>query len=361
MKQQQFLNLVSAEEAEERFWNALQPQPLGREIVLLENSLGRILAQDIFAKNNVPFFDRSNFDGFALIAKDTFDAQETSPVFFRLNREILSCGSVPKEIVMPETATTIATGGVIPRGADGVVMIENTFTIRDLESGEDGIQVLKPIVPGNGISSAGSDINAGELVLRMGVKLGFRETGTLAALGESKISVWRKPKVAIISTGDELIKPGESITLGKVYDSNATIIAHAVEELCCETIRFGIIPDDESQLEETLRKALKLDFVIVSGGTSKGEGDLNYRLFEKFDMHGEMIHGVSLKPGKPLCLAVIQGTPATILPGFPTSATFTFTKFIAPVLRALAGMATKSFSKVKAKIPTRINSEKGKT
>ena len=280
MKQQQFLNLATAEEAEERFWEAVQPQPLGEELVMLEDAHGRILACDIVARHNVPYFDRCNFDGFALRAEDTFGAQETAPVLLTLNPEILACGVVPQEDIAPGTATAISTGGVLPRGADGVVMIENTFPLKNAEPAENMIQVLKPIVPNAGVSLAGSDIGAGEVVLRIGELLGYRETGTLAALGEANVSVWRRPKVAVISTGDELIAPGEQMEMGKVYDSNSTVIAHAVEELGCEAVRFGIVPDDEEQLETVLRNALALDFVLLSGGTSKGEGDLIYRVFE---------------------------------------------------------------------------------
>ncbi len=361
MKQQQFLNLATAEEAEERFWEAVQPQPLGEELVMLEDAHGRILACDIVARHNVPYFDRSNFDGFALRAEDTFGAQETAPILLTLNPEILACGVVPQEDVAPGTATTISTGGVLPRGADGVVMIENTFPFKNAEPAENMIQVLKPIVPNAGVSLAGSDIGAGEVVLRFGELLGYRETGTLAALGEANVSVWRRPKVAVISTGDELIAPGEQMEMGKVYDSNSTVIAHAVEELGCEAVRFGIVPDDEAQLETVLRKALALDFVLLSGGTSKGEGDLNYRVFEKFRNPGVLVHGVSLKPGKPLCLAVLDGIPAAILPGFPTSSTFTFSKFIAPVLRKLAGLTPERSAHVQANVPLRLNSDKGRT
>ncbi len=361
MKQQQFLNLATAEEAEERFWEAVQPQPLGEELVMLEDAHGRILACDIVARHNVPYFDRSNFDGFALRAEDTFGAQETAPILLTLNPEILACGVVPQEDVAPGTATTISTGGVLPRGADGVVMIENTFPFKNAEPAENMIQVLKPIVPNAGVSLAGSDIGAGEVVLRIGELLGYRETGTLAALGEANVSVWRRPKVAVISTGDELIAPGEQMEMGKVYDSNSTVIAHAVEELGCEAVRFGIVPDDEAQMETVLRKALALDFVLLSGGTSKGEGDLNYRVFEKFRNPGVLVHGVSLKPGKPLCLAVLDGIPAAILPGFPTSSTFTFSKFIAPVLRKLAGLTPERSAHVQANVPLRLNSDKGRT
>ena len=361
MKQQQFLNLSTAEEAEDRFWQAVQPQPCGEEQILLENTRERILSRNVIAQHNVPFFDRSNFDGYAVRAEDTFGAQETAPVFLKLNPEVLACGVVPEKSVNPKTATIIATGGVIPRGADGVVIIENTLPIEADESGEKGIQVLKPIVPSGGISLAGSDIGAGEVVLRIGDRLGFRETGTLAALGKAKVWVWCRPKVGIISTGDELVAPGKHMELGKVFDSNATVLAHAVEEMGCEPVNFGIVPDEELRLEEVLRKALKLDFVLLSGGTSKGEGDLNYRVFEKYSNPGILVHGVALKPGKPLCLAILDGTPAAILPGFPTSATFTFSKFIAPILRTMAGLSPEHTVSVKANVPVRLNSDKGRT
>ena len=361
MKQQQFLNLASADEAEERFWQAVQPVPLGEELIPIEHARERILSRIVIAKHNVPYFDRSNFDGFAVRAEDTFDAQETAPVSLKLNPEVLACGVVPEKSVTQGTATTISTGGVMPRGADAVVMIENTLPIESDKSGEAGIKILKAVVPSGGVSLAGSDIGAGEVVLRIGDLLGYRETGTLAALGEAKVWVWRRPKVGIISTGDELVAPGGQMELGKVFDSNATVLGHAVEELGCEPVHFGIVPDEESSIETVLQEGLELDFVLISGGTSKGEGDLNYRVFEKYNNPGILVHGVALKPGKPLCLAILAGTPAAILPGFPTSTTFTFSKFIAPVLRAMAGRLPEPTTHVKANLPVRLNSEKGRT
>jgi len=361
MKQQQFLNLASAEEAEERFWQAVQPVPLGEELIPIEHARERILSRNVIAKHNVPYFDRSNFDGFAVRAEDTFSAQETAPVSLKLNLEVLACGVVPEKSVTQGTVTTIATGGVMPRGADAVVMIENTLPIEADKFGEVGIKILKAVVPSGGVSLAGSDIGAGEVVLRIGDLLGYRETGTLAALGEAKVWVWRRPKVGIISTGDELVAPGGKMELGKVFDSNATVLGHAVEELGCEPVHFGIVPDEESHLETVLQEGLELDFVLISGGTSKGEGDLNYRVFEKYNNPGILVHGVALKPGKPLCLAILAGTPAAILPGFPTSATFTFSKFIAPVLWAMTGRLPEPTTHIKANVPVRLNSDKGRT
>ncbi len=355
MKQDQFLNLATAEEAEQRFQEVVKPTPVGDETAPLAEARNRVLSRDVTASINVPFFDRSNFDGYAVRAEDTFGAEETAPVFLRVNPEILSCGVIPEGTLEKGTATVIATGGVTPRGADGVVMIENT------QPCTEGIQVLKPIVPGSGVSLAGSDIGVGEVVLRQGDHLGFRETGTLAALGEAEVRVWKRPRVGILSTGDEIISPGEPMTVGKVYDSNSMVVAHAVEELGCEAVHLGIAPDEEKHLEEQVRRGLELDFLILSGGTSKGEGDQNYRVFEKIGNPGILVHGVSLKPGKPLCLAVLEGTPAAILPGFPTSAIFTFTRFIAPVLRMLSGLPPESHDAQTAKVPLRINSDKGRT
>ncbi len=361
MEQKQFLNLSTAEEAEKRFWSAVMPNTCGEEQVCLHQALRRVLARDVIARHNVPYFDRSNFDGYAVHAEDTFGAKETAPVCLSLNTEVLACGVVPQNSVTRGTATMIATGGVIPRGANAVVMIENTLPLHQNENEKKAVNILKPVVPTGGISLAGSDIGAGEVVFRVSDRLGYRETGTLAALGEQKVWVWKRPKVGIISTGDELIAPGEKMELGKVYDSNSMVIAHAVEELGCEPQIFGIIPDNEAQLERAIQKALYTDFIILSGGTSKGEGDLNYRVFEKYSNHGILVHGVSLKPGKPLCLAILEGTPAAILPGFPASATFTYSKFIEPILRKMSGLPPEKKTILKASVPARLNSDKGRT
>ncbi len=361
MEQKQFLNLSTAEEAEKRFWNVVMPNTCGEEQVSLRHALRRVLARDVIARYNVPYFDRSNFDGYAVRAEDTFGAQETEPVCLSLNPEVLACGVVPQNPVTRGTATMIATGGVIPRGANAVVMIENTLPRHQNENEKKAVNILKPVVPSGGISLAGSDIGSGEAVFRVSDILGYRETGTLAALGEKKIWVWKRPKVGIISTGDELIAPGEKMELGKVYDSNSMVIAHAVEELGCESQIFGIIPDNQKQLEKVIRKALDTDFIILSGGTSKGEGDLNYRVFEKYSNPGILVHGVTLKPGKPLCLAVLEGTPAAILPGFPASATFTYSKFIEPILRKMSGLPPEKKTTLKASLPVRLNSDKGRT
>ncbi|MGA1598349.1 MAG: molybdopterin biosynthesis protein [bacterium] len=356
MRQEQFLHLLSAEEAAQRFREAVRPRPSGEEHIPLLNALRRVLSRDVVAYHNVPFFDRSNFDGFAVQAKDTFGAEENVPISLRLNPEVLHCGVLPHELVSSGTATPISTGGMLPRGADSVVMLEHTH----LQEGH--LQVLRPVTPGSGVSFAGSDIGAGERVLACGDLLGHRETGTLAALGEAEVWVWRRPRVGILSTGDELIAPGEPMRPGKVHDCNSTLLSHAVEELGASPEILGILPDDEQRIEQAIRNVLgQVDLLLLSAGTSKGEGDQNYRVFRQFGNPGVLVHGVALKPGKPLCLAVLEGTPAAILPGFPTSAIFTFTRFIAPVLRSMAGLPPEVPSTCTATLPMPLNSEKGRT
>jgi putative molybdopterin biosynthesis protein len=243
----------------------------------------------------------------------------------------------------------------MPRGADAVVMIENTLPR------EGAILVHKSVVPGSAVSFAGTDIAAGETVLHRGARLTSRETGVLAATGHDTVPVYRRPRVAILSTGDEIIAPGEAMSVGKIFDSNATIVADAVREIGAEPVRFGIVPDDAAQLEAALRETLACDFVLLSGGTSKGAGDLNYTVVAKLGKPGILVHGVALKPGKPLCLAKIGATPLAILPGFPTSAVFTFHMFVAPVLRLMAGLGEADPQQVAAILPMRVNSEKGRT
>jgi putative molybdopterin biosynthesis protein len=359
-RQQQFLDVIDRDEAERRFRAALDLRPLEAETVPLSEALGRVLAGDIVAPLDVPSFDRSNVDGFAVQAADTFGASEDRPRSLRINAECLATGVEPREPVRPGTATAIATGAMLPRGTDAVVMIEYT----DVRDGELILQ--RPAAPGSNVTFAGTDIGQGEVVLRRGEHLTSRETGLLAALGIAEVAVVRRPRVAILSTGDELIPPGAPMRPGLVHDSNSTVLADAVRELGCEPVPLGIVPDDDRLLDETLRRALAHDAILLSGGTSKGAGDLSYRAVGRLGRPGIVAHGVALKPGKPLCLAAVQQegrrpVPVAVLPGFPTSAIFTFHEFLAPVLRRLAGRRDPTAGAVRARLPLRVNSERGRT
>jgi len=354
--QEQFLQVLDRDEAERRFRAALDLAPLGAEIVPLESALGRVLAADVRSPVDVPSFDRSNVDGFAVVAEDTFGASEEVPRSVLLASEEIHTGVVPTTVIQPGKAVLIATGGMVPRGADAVVMVEYAET-RGRE-----LRIARAVTAGSGISFAGTDITAGETVLRQGRLLTSRDTGVLAAIGVAKVNVWRKPIVAILSTGDEIIAPGDPMQPAKVYDSNAQVLADAVKELGGEPIRLGITHDDVTALRERLRHALGVaDVVLLSGGTSKGAGDVSYRVVAELDDPGIVAHGVALKPGKPICLASSKRRPVVVLPGFPTSAIFTFHEFVAPVIRMLAGRGAEERTVVPAKLAVKVNSEIGRT
>ena len=354
--QDQFLTILSREDALARFEAALFPRDLAIEERALADALGLALAHDVVATGDVPPFDRSNVDGFAVRSSDLAAAGESSSVKLRLNDEVVACGIAPKLSVTDGTATVIATGGPIPRGADAVVMVEHT------QPAGTAIEIRRAVSPGQFVSYAGSDIARGETLLRAGTLIGSREIGMLAASGIARAAVVKKPRVAIISTGDELVQPGQPLRPAAIYDTNGAIVAAAVSENGGDAVFLGAFPDDEDKLEAVMRKALAThDMLILSGGTSKGEGDVSHRIVARLGQPGIVAHGVALKPGKPLCLAVCDGKPVVILPGFPTSAMFTFHDMIVPVLRRLAGLPPRNDARVTAKVPVRIASELGRT
>lgn len=357
LEQEQFLKILSREEALARFEAALFPRAIPSERRKLAAALGASLAEDITAPIDVPPFDRSNVDGFAVRSADLATAGEGAQVRLGLNGETIHCGTVPALQVAAGTATPIATGGPLPRGADAVVMVEHTQP-----AGSATIDVRRAASPGQFISYAGSDIARGEALLRAGTIVGSREVGMLAACGLAEVSVVRKPRVAVISTGDELVPPGEVLAPAAIYDTNGAIVTAAIDENGGEAVFLGAIPDDEAQLEAAMRRALAdADMLVLSGGTSKGAGDLSHRIIGRLGQPGIIAHRIALKPGKPLCLAVCDGKPVVILPGFPTSAMFTFHDMIVPVLRKMAGLPPRSDAKVNATVPVRIASELGRT
>lgn len=360
-RQQQFLTVIDRDEAMVRFRARLDLSPLESEWIALESSRQRVLAVDVRAPVDVPGFDRANVDGFAVRAEDTFGASEATPVTLALSSVVVGAGIPPAVQVEPGMGILVATGAVVPRGASAVVMIEHT----DIRA--DRLVLSRPAAPGANITFAGTDIGRGETVLFRGTVLTSRETGVLAALGMGRIPVVRRPRVGVVSTGDELRRPGQPLPVGCVHDSNATVLADALREQGCDPVGYGIVPDAEDQLRDVLARAAgECDAILLSGGTSKGAGDISYRVVGNLGPPGIVAHGIALKPGKPLCLAVVcrpsrRPIPVAVLPGFPTSAVFTFHEFVAPVLRELAGLPPLDVNTLPARLPERVNSERGRT
>jgi len=349
-----FRKLLSLEEALRKVQEHYVVEPLGSEEVPIDKSLGRVLSEDVVSMVDVPGFDRATMDGFAVIAEDTFSAQEDRPVKLKIEGKVEAGGKLEVEVVSGK-AVEIATGAPVPKGADAVVMVEQT------DQKDDVVSIFKAVAPGENVMGAGTDIMAGEVVLRTGQEITSREVGLLAALGKSRVDVYRKPRVAIFSTGNELISAGQKLDYGKIYDINSKTLAGAILESGCEPVPLGICSDDPEEMKTKIQQALLIaDVIVTSGSTSAGAGDVLYRIMGDFDGPGIVVHGLSVKPGKPLIVAVIEGKPLFGLPGYPTSAFMIFNLMVKPNISKMAGRAVESATWLEGKIASKIFSAKGR-
>lgn len=326
MMRKEFRKLVSADKAREII-NNLQVNPK-KERMALENIQGKILAEDIVAEINVPPFPRAVMDGYAVRAEDTYVSSESEPVRLRKLGNI-PAGSSSKLLVSAGETVEIATGAPIPEGSDAVVMVEYS-------SEEDGtVLIYRPVAIGENIMKAGSDILKGERVLRTGKKIGTREIGVLASVGKREVPV-RKLQIGIISTGDELVYPGESLDAGQIYDVNSYTLYAGIKELGASPLLYEIVKDNEAVMKKLLETAAsECDLILASGSTSSGAGDIMYQLID--DLGKTLAHGISIKPGKPVVIGVIKGVPIIGLPGNPTSTLMIFNEFVAPLIRKVLG------------------------
>jgi putative molybdopterin biosynthesis protein len=330
VSRRQFHELASYEEAMATIEELdLAPEP---ETVPLAETRGRVLAERIEADRDVPGFDRASMDGYAVRARDTFGADEADPVELELVGAV-HAGEAPDVAVDPGTLVEISTGAVVPPGADAVVMVEQTD-----ESG-DTVEVRTAVAPGDNVMLAGAGIEAGARALGPGTRLTPREIGLLAALGIDEVPVRGRPRVGIVSTGDELVPPGDPLDddRGQIYDVNSDTLAAGVEEAGGEPVRYPHAGDDLDALEDVLLEAAEeCDLVCSSGSTSASAVDVIYRVIEE---RGELLlHGVAVKPGKPMLVGTLGGAAYVGLPGYPVSALTIFRTFVAPAVRSAAGL-----------------------
>ncbi|GAA0542383.1 molybdopterin biosynthesis protein [Halorubrum ejinorense] len=332
----------------------LSPAP---EAVPLREARGRVLAERVDAAIDVPGFDRASMDGYAVRARDTFGADEADPATLDLVGTV-HAGAAPDVTVEPGTCAEISTGAVMPDGADAVVMVERTDEVGESDGASGGaeaadepsrIAVRTSVAPGDHVMTAGTDIAAGARALGPGTRLTPREIGLLSALGVDEVPVRGRPRVGIVSTGDELVRPGEELDPGRgeIYDVNSTTIAAGVEEAGGEPVLYPHAGDDYEEMERLLRRAAdECDLVLSSGSTSASAVDVIYRVIEA---RGELLlHGVAVKPGKPMLVGRLDRTDEADdsrgsesayvgLPGYPVSALTIFRTFVAPAIREAAG------------------------
>ncbi|WP_049927748.1 molybdopterin biosynthesis protein [Halopiger goleimassiliensis] len=306
----------------------------GVERVSLEEARGRVLAERLDADRDVPGFDRASLDGYALRARDTFGADEADPARLEVVGEV-HAGEEPAVDLETGQAVEISTGAVMPPGADAMVPVERTDTADDGET----VLIRTAVAPGDNVMFAGADVAAGERALGPGTRITPRDIGLLSALGIDEVPVRAPPTVGIVSTGDELVRPGEDLesASGEIYDVNSYTIAAGVEDAGGEAVLYPHAGDDQDEMERVLREAAaECDLVLSSGSTSASAVDVIYRVIEE---QGELLlHGVRVKPGKPMLVGRLDDSAYVGLPGYPVSAMMVFRTFVAPAIREAAGL-----------------------
>lgn len=327
-----FGGLIPPQEALDRYLAALSLTPRGAEAAPLERALGRVLAQDVVATTDLPPFDRSAVDGWAVCAADTALAASDRPVVLRAVAGV-AMGAWPERPLQGGEAMRIATGGVLPPGADAVVMQEHVEEV----AGE--VRLARPVRPEENVIERGADVRAGEVVLTRGRRLRPPDLGILASMGFAAVEVTLPPRVAIVATGDELVPPDAPLAPGRVRDANSVALAGAVQTAGGTATLRGIVQDDRAAVSEALAACLvEHEMVLVSGGSSVGERDVVVEAIGMLGAPGVIVHGVAVRPGKPTVLAALGGVPVIGLPGNPVSALVVFDLFARPVLEALMGM-----------------------
>lgn len=345
MERKEFRELTSVEDAR-ALVDRIRVQP-GITILPIEEASGHILAEDVLSGVDVPAFNRSVKDGYAIRAKDSYKASEPEPQELKLIGAI-PAGCKDSFFVDDGEAIEISTGAPIPDGADAVIMVEST------KQTGGPVLIYQPVHIGENIMRAGTDIMKGERILRKNTRMGSREIGVLASIGMNKVPV-KRLRVGIISTGSELIRPGEELDISKIYDANSYAIAAAIEECGGVPKIYGIVPDEETLMEESLERAIEeCDIVLTSGSTSAGAGDIMYMIIEE---KGETLtHGIAIKPGKPVVIGMINKVPTIGLPGNPTSALSIFNEFVAPIIYNSLGLKPSFKTKITAVMGTGIRS-----
>lgn len=323
----EFFNVVTVEEGKKLIQDTFDHYQLETEKVHILEARGRSLAKDLVSGINVPDFNRSTVDGYAIIVEDSHGATDTIPSILNILGEV-QMGQLSALKIKPGETAYVPTGGMIPEGATGMIMIENTEKM-----GADSLLIYKPISNGENIVYIGDDMKKGELVLEKGRFLNAEAIGTLAALGVSEVEVFKKPTFYIISTGDEIIDLDQELTEGKIRDINSYALQALIEEIGGQVVGRTIVGDHYDLLRAELEKGLDFaDIILLSGGSSVGTRDYTDKVINSFEGKGLLTHGLSIKPGKPTIIGECKGKLVIGLPGHPVSSIVVFKALIEPYI-----------------------------
>lgn len=351
----EFLNLKPPTEALNHLISnlSIQPKP---ETILAKQSLGRVLTAPILAKHPLPTFRRSTVDGFAVLAGDTYGASDSLPAYLPLIGEV-PMGGAPDFVLEKGSCAVIHTGGMLPEGADAVIMIEHTQQAK-----QDEVELLRSVAVGENVLQVGEDVQTGDAVIPAGTVIRPAEIGGMMALGVREVEVAARPRVAIISSGDEVVPPESEIGPGKVRDINSYTLKTLVEQAGGDPVLYGIAPDRRDAMERVIRQAHdECDMVVVTAGSSASARDLTAIVINDLGAPGVLVHGVNVRPGKPTILGVCDGKPVIGLPGNPVSALVIAGIFVVPVIRRFLGVPAGGIQPiVDARLTVNLSSQAGR-
>jgi molybdenum cofactor synthesis domain-containing protein len=349
-----FLKVISVDEFK-KILNSIQKVEMGEELVNLDDSFNRIISKDLISNINVPHFRKSRMDGYAVIAEDTFGAEEDNIIELELV-ETIQAGDIPQKKLHQGQCSYIATGGAVPENSNAVIMVEFT------EKRDNKILISKAVSPGTNVIAIGHDIKEGDIIVEKDNLINLATIGILASCGIKKVPVYIKPKVSLLSTGNELVTQDvKKLEIGKIYDVNSFVLRKAIENTGVQLKFLGIVKDNYEDLKNNINMALiNSDIIILSGGTSKGEGDLGPKVLEDYNDIEIYVHGVKIKPGKPIIFVKINKKLIFILPGYPTSALSCFYVFLDNFLRRISGYPLRETFAKELEVGERIYSTIGR-
>ncbi len=351
----EFLKLLAPDDARNLLLGSIEHSIKEIELVPIQSCLDRIVAEDVKAPHPLPEFVRSTVDGYALQAKDGFGATDSQPAYLTLRGEV-QMGAAPELNITPGTCALIHTGGMLPAGADAVVMLENT---QKANAGE--IEILRSVAEGENVIAVGEDVRLGQIVIGKGCRVRPAEIGGLVALGITELRVFRKIRVGLIATGDEVIPPENLTQLGQVRDINTYTLRALVDKFGGESFSYGILPDKTKALTKAASQALaENDLIIITAGSSASARDMTAEVIQSLGRPGVIVHGINTKPGKPTILGVCNGKAVIGLPGNPVSALVNGYLFVLPAMQKIISELPRASARITAQLSVNLASQAGR-